>query len=167
MNEKVCAFVIQILRSSCEWSAGISEVDCSIQNAYLYAIEKSQHFIYIEVRSILRDSVKAKFYDVFVRLRNGSLINHKVKRVAPDKQRFAHVTAARCRPVNLMMQSDIPKRATFQVRQKLFKEETLHNACNSRFSACTHILRVFRRSAKPSVLGIASAFSPRFTHLFA
>uniref|UniRef100_H2Z4U2 Phospholipase n=1 Tax=Ciona savignyi TaxID=51511 RepID=H2Z4U2_CIOSA len=46
-----------VLRSSCEWSAGISEVDRSIQNAYLSAIEQ-QHFIYIENQffiSCLRD----------------------------------------------------------------------------------------------------------------
>uniref|UniRef100_H2Z4U6 phospholipase D n=1 Tax=Ciona savignyi TaxID=51511 RepID=H2Z4U6_CIOSA len=48
---------VQVLRSSCEWSAGISEVDRSIQNAYLSAIEQ-QHFIYIENQffiSCLRD----------------------------------------------------------------------------------------------------------------
>uniref|UniRef100_H2Z4U4 Phospholipase n=1 Tax=Ciona savignyi TaxID=51511 RepID=H2Z4U4_CIOSA len=48
---------VQVLRSSCEWSAGISEVDRSIQNAYLSAIEQS-HFIYIENQffiSCLRD----------------------------------------------------------------------------------------------------------------
>ncbi|XP_078494290.1 phospholipase D1 isoform X2 [Ciona intestinalis] len=39
---------VQILRSSCEWSAGLSEVDRSIQNAYISAIDNSQHFIYIE-----------------------------------------------------------------------------------------------------------------------
>uniref|UniRef100_F6WA81 Phospholipase n=1 Tax=Ciona intestinalis TaxID=7719 RepID=F6WA81_CIOIN len=38
----------KILRSSCEWSAGLSEVDRSIQNAYIAAIDNSQHFIYIE-----------------------------------------------------------------------------------------------------------------------
>ncbi|XP_076810877.1 phospholipase D1-like isoform X2 [Clavelina lepadiformis] len=39
---------VQILRSSCEWSAGISKTERSIQNAYLDAIERAEHFIYIE-----------------------------------------------------------------------------------------------------------------------
>jgi len=39
---------VQILRSSSEWSAGLYDTERSIQNGYLYAIEKSQHFIYIE-----------------------------------------------------------------------------------------------------------------------
>ena len=41
--------ITQILRSSSEWSAGLYDTERSIQNGYLYAIEKSQHFIYIEV----------------------------------------------------------------------------------------------------------------------
>lgn len=41
--------MFQILRSSSEWSAGLYDTERSIQNGYLYAIEKSEHFIYIEV----------------------------------------------------------------------------------------------------------------------
>jgi len=40
---------IQILRSACNWSLGIgNKVEHSIQNAYLKAIETSDHFVYIE-----------------------------------------------------------------------------------------------------------------------
>lgn len=39
---------VQFLRSSCSWSLGIQEPEHSIQNAYLKAIEQSQHFVYIE-----------------------------------------------------------------------------------------------------------------------
>lgn len=40
---------IQILRSSCAWSMGTPNlVEHSIMNAYLKAIEKSDHFVYIE-----------------------------------------------------------------------------------------------------------------------
>ncbi|QID86474.1 Phospholipase D1 [Saccharomyces pastorianus] len=38
----------QILRSAGNWSLGLKETECSIQNAYLKLIEKSEHFIYIE-----------------------------------------------------------------------------------------------------------------------
>ncbi|XP_039258674.2 phospholipase D1-like isoform X3 [Styela clava] len=39
---------VQILRSSAEWSAGISEAEQSIQTAYIDAINKAEHYIYIE-----------------------------------------------------------------------------------------------------------------------
>lgn len=39
---------IQVLRSSGVWSLGLKEPEHSIQNAYLKAIETSEHFIYIE-----------------------------------------------------------------------------------------------------------------------
>lgn len=39
----------QILRSACDWSAGIKYHEESIHNAYVHAILASQHFIYIEV----------------------------------------------------------------------------------------------------------------------
>ncbi|EHN01435.1 Spo14p [Saccharomyces cerevisiae x Saccharomyces kudriavzevii VIN7] len=38
----------QILRSAGNWSLGLKETECSIQNAYLKLIEQSDHFIYIE-----------------------------------------------------------------------------------------------------------------------
>ncbi|KAK0153606.1 Phospholipase D1 [Merluccius polli] len=39
---------VQILRSSCDWSAGIKYHEESIHNAYVHVISHSQHFIYIE-----------------------------------------------------------------------------------------------------------------------
>uniref|UniRef100_A0A3B3TM77 phospholipase D n=1 Tax=Poecilia latipinna TaxID=48699 RepID=A0A3B3TM77_9TELE len=39
---------LQILRSASDWSAGIKYHEESIHNAYVHAIENSQHFIYIE-----------------------------------------------------------------------------------------------------------------------
>ena len=43
------SFLFQILRSSCEWSAGIKTIECSIHEAYIDLILKAKHFIYIEV----------------------------------------------------------------------------------------------------------------------
>lgn len=40
--------VYQILRSLCSWSGGVPPEN-SIHEAYIKAIEASQHFIYIEV----------------------------------------------------------------------------------------------------------------------
>uniref|UniRef100_H2SLG2 Phospholipase n=1 Tax=Takifugu rubripes TaxID=31033 RepID=H2SLG2_TAKRU len=40
---------VQILRSACDWSAGIKYHEESIHNAYVHVIQNSQHFIYIEV----------------------------------------------------------------------------------------------------------------------
>ncbi|XP_068437677.1 phospholipase D1 [Clinocottus analis] len=39
---------VQILRSACDWSAGIKYHEESIHNAYVHVIQNSQHFIYIE-----------------------------------------------------------------------------------------------------------------------
>ncbi|KUI74290.1 Phospholipase D1 [Cytospora mali] len=39
---------VQILRSATTWSLGIQHTECSIQNAYLQMIEKSEHFVYME-----------------------------------------------------------------------------------------------------------------------
>lgn len=39
----------QILRSASDWSAGIKTHEESIHNAYVYAIQNSKHYIYIEV----------------------------------------------------------------------------------------------------------------------
>nr|CAB3264933.1 phospholipase D1-like [Phallusia mammillata] len=69
---------VQVLRSSSEWSAGICEVDRSIQNAYLYAIEKSEHFIYLENQFFItcrdnhqvRNSICEALYQRIVRAHN-------------------------------------------------------------------------------------------------
>lgn len=42
---------IQVFRSVCQWSAGTSQVEDSIHNAYCSLIEKAEHFVYIEVRA--------------------------------------------------------------------------------------------------------------------
>lgn len=39
---------IQVLRSSGPWSLGLKQTEHSIQNAYIKAIEQSEHFVYIE-----------------------------------------------------------------------------------------------------------------------
>ncbi|KAF9171276.1 Phospholipase D1 [Mortierella sp. AD011] len=39
---------VQILRSVSSWSMGVEEPECSILTAYLAAIERAEHFIYIE-----------------------------------------------------------------------------------------------------------------------
>lgn len=39
---------VQILRSAATWSLGTQHTECSIQNAYIQMIEKSDHFVYIE-----------------------------------------------------------------------------------------------------------------------
>lgn len=39
---------VQILRSASTWSLGTSHTECSIHNAYIQMIEKSDHFVYME-----------------------------------------------------------------------------------------------------------------------
>lgn len=39
---------VQILRSACNWSLGLEEVEHSIMNAYCKMIEESEHFVYME-----------------------------------------------------------------------------------------------------------------------
>ena len=42
------AHVFQVLRSVSSWSAGIDDIEASIHEAYIQAINDSEHFIYIE-----------------------------------------------------------------------------------------------------------------------
>ena len=39
---------VQVVRSVCNWSAGVTVAETSIENAYLAEIERAEHFIYIE-----------------------------------------------------------------------------------------------------------------------
>ena len=38
-----------MLRSLADWSGGLSQTEHSILDAYIYAMDKAEHFIYIEV----------------------------------------------------------------------------------------------------------------------
>ncbi|KAJ0022679.1 hypothetical protein NQD34_014813 [Periophthalmus magnuspinnatus] len=55
---------VQILRSAADWSAGIKYHEESIHNAYVHAIQNSQHFIYIEVWDSHREKKKYRVYIV-------------------------------------------------------------------------------------------------------
>jgi hypothetical protein len=39
----------QVIRSVGQWSAGTTQIEGSIHNAYFSLIEKAEHFVYIEV----------------------------------------------------------------------------------------------------------------------
>ena len=41
--------MLQMIRSLGGWSGGLDDKEASILNAYLYAIDRAEHFIYIEV----------------------------------------------------------------------------------------------------------------------
>jgi hypothetical protein len=41
--------LIQVIRSVGPWSAGTTQIEGSIHNAYFSLIEKAEHFVYIEV----------------------------------------------------------------------------------------------------------------------
>ena len=43
----------QIVRSVDDWSVGISKTEKSLLNAYLDLIKNAEHYIYIEVRTLL------------------------------------------------------------------------------------------------------------------
>ncbi|KAE8233696.1 hypothetical protein CF326_g1260 [Tilletia indica] len=47
----------QICRSAGPWSLGLNKVECSIQNAYLKAIQMSEHFVYIENQFFVTSTV--------------------------------------------------------------------------------------------------------------
>ncbi|CAH3173881.1 unnamed protein product [Porites lobata] len=61
ISENVKTVECQILRSLCEWSGGVPK-ESSIHEAYIKAIEESQHYIYIEnqffITSLFVDNVK-------------------------------------------------------------------------------------------------------------
>ena len=42
-----------MIRSLGDWSGGLHQTETSIVNAYIYAIDKAEHFIYIEVNTII------------------------------------------------------------------------------------------------------------------
>jgi phosphatidylserine/phosphatidylglycerophosphate/cardiolipin synthase-like enzyme len=42
-------FLAQVVRSVGQWSAGTTQIEGSIHNAYFSLIEKAEHFVYIEV----------------------------------------------------------------------------------------------------------------------
>ncbi|CAN8106450.1 unnamed protein product [Discula destructiva] len=47
---------VQILRSATTWSLGTQHTECSIMNAYVQMIEKSEHFVYIENQFFISSS---------------------------------------------------------------------------------------------------------------
>jgi len=72
---------VQVLRSSCEWSAGIYDPDQSIQNAYLYAIKSAQHYIYIENQFFITMIGSQRVYNgICEALYNKIVESHEAKR---------------------------------------------------------------------------------------
>ncbi|XP_065912688.1 phospholipase D2-like [Dysidea avara] len=69
----------QVLRSLSDWSGGLSKTEDSPYKAYLYAVDKAEHFIYIEnqffisslpkegVQNAVVDHVRAKIVDAYKR----------------------------------------------------------------------------------------------------
>ncbi|KAL3424582.1 Phospholipase D1-like protein 2 [Phlyctema vagabunda] len=47
---------VQILRSACDWSMGLTETEHSIMNAYCKMIEESEHFVYMENQFFITSS---------------------------------------------------------------------------------------------------------------
>jgi phospholipase D1/2 len=47
-NKVYTNLTLQLLRSGCDWSFGIPEVEKSIEKAYCYLIKLSQHYLYFE-----------------------------------------------------------------------------------------------------------------------
>lgn len=43
-----------MLRSLAHWAGGVSRTERSIHEAYLYAVDKAEHFIYIEVGDAIK-----------------------------------------------------------------------------------------------------------------
>lgn len=48
-------FFAQVVRSVGQWSAGTTQIEGSIHNAYFSLIEKAEHFVYIEVCAFFFD----------------------------------------------------------------------------------------------------------------
>ncbi|KAL5996232.1 hypothetical protein ACLOJK_026306 [Asimina triloba] len=67
----------QVIRSVGQWSAGTSQTEESIHNAYCSLIEKSEHFVYIEViiPSTLGSAAYAMFIFVLVMVRENIALN--------------------------------------------------------------------------------------------
>jgi phosphatidylserine/phosphatidylglycerophosphate/cardiolipin synthase-like enzyme len=50
----------QVVRSVGQWSAGTTQIEGSIHNAYFSLIEKAEHFVYIEVCAFSFDLLNLK-----------------------------------------------------------------------------------------------------------
>jgi phospholipase D1/2 len=73
----------QIVRSAATWSVGLPEPEQSVYKAYLYAIKRAQHFIYIEnqyfISSINRIRPKNRVADALYR---------RLQKAIRDKEKF-------------------------------------------------------------------------------
>ncbi len=63
LNDFLIVPSFQILRSASDWSAG-TPTEHSILNAYIEAISKAEHFIYIEVRVGPRPTLQNQFISI-------------------------------------------------------------------------------------------------------
>jgi phospholipase D1/2 len=71
---------IQILRSCTSWSIGTpNKTECSIMNAYVYLIENSEHFVYIENQFFITSCVV-----------EGTQINNKIGDALVERIELAH-----------------------------------------------------------------------------
>lgn len=71
---------IQILRSCTTWSIGTpNKTECSIMNAYVYLIENSEHFVYIENQFFITSCVV-----------EGTQINNKIGDALVERIELAH-----------------------------------------------------------------------------
>ena len=75
-----------MLRSASDWSAGISNTENSILNAYCELIKKSEHFIYMENQFFITTTNPAK--DGTVRNPIGLAIVDRIKVAHESKQNF-------------------------------------------------------------------------------
>lgn len=101
---------LQFLRSSCSWSLGLKEPEHSIQNAYLKAIEQSQHFVYIENQFFITSTV---FDKTKIENRIGDAIVERIIRAHNNQEKWKAVLVI---PLMPGFESEVDEKEGLSVR---------------------------------------------------
>lgn len=129
---------VQILRSSCQWSLGIKKPEHSIQNAYLRAIEQSEHFVYIENQFF----ISSTFYEsTEIENRIGDAIVERIVRAHRRNEQWKCVVVI---PLMPGFESEIDEKNGLSVRMIMqLQYLTISHGPNSIFG------KLFRQNINP------------------
>ena len=101
---------VQFLRSSCSWSLGLTEPELSIQNAYLKAIEKSEHFVYIENQFFITSTT---FENTKIENRIGDALVDRIVRAHKSQQKWKAIIVI---PLMPGFESEVDEKEGLSVR---------------------------------------------------
>lgn len=101
---------VQFLRSSCAWSLGLTAPEHSIQNAYLKAIEQSEHFVYIENQFFITSTY---FENTKIENRIGDALVERIVRAHSNGERWKAIVVV---PLMPGFESEVDEKEGLSVR---------------------------------------------------